>query len=201
MSRRGAEQKPAWSAVPREMKAEVAILLSSPVARAERVYGGYAPSATFRVRLRDGRRAFFKGVYPTDTGAKWDLDREEEIYRGCAPFMRPWAPEFLGGVRAGEWHAILLEDLGPANALPWTDAKARRAARSYAEFHASTYGKPLPRWLSRIEHRDFAPFWSRLAESGELGGTARLARRRADDALEWLDVALPVLSTNAERLA
>ena len=187
--------------VPREIKEEVAALLGAPVARATRAYGGYAPSATFRLRLGDGRRVFFKGVYPTDTGAEWDLDREEEIYRGCAPFMRPWAPAFFGSVRAGGWHAILLEDLGPANALPWTAAKARRAARSYAEFHASTYGKPLPRWLSRIEHRDLAPFWSRLAESGELRNTAALARRRADEALEWLDVALPVLRGNAMRLA
>src|SRR2546430_13583200 len=41
------------SAVPRAIKDEVAKLLGSPVARAERVFGGDTPSATFRVRLRD----------------------------------------------------------------------------------------------------------------------------------------------------
>lgn len=202
MSRTGAEAKPPWSAVPPAIKDEVAKLLGSPVVRAERVYGGYAPSATFRMLLANGGRAFLKGVYPLtkDSGVKWDLENEERIYQECAPFMRPWAPEYLGGAKADGWHVMVLEDVGPQTMPPWTPAKARACARSYAAFHAHTYGKPLPRWLSRIEHRDFAPFWDRLASSGELRGTASLARRRADEAEEWLDVALPVLRAKAALL-
>ncbi len=184
------------------MKDEVAKLLGSPVARAARVYGGYAPSATFRMVLRDGRRAFLKGTYPAKhTEVKWDLEREEQIYQECEPFMRPWAPAYLGGARSGEWHVMVLEDVGRRTMPPWTPAKLRACARSYAAFHARTYGKPLPRWLSRIEHRDFAAFWTRLGETGELRGTAALARRRTDEAAEWLDVALPVLRRHATRLA
>lgn len=202
MSRTGAEAKPTWSAVPRAIKDEVAELLGSPVARAERVYGGYAPSATFRMRLANGRRAFLKGIYPLtkDSGVKWDLENEERIYQECAPFMRPWAPEYLGGAKAEGWHVMVLEDVGPQTMPPWTLAKAKACARSYAAFHAHTYGKPLPRWLSRIEHHDFAPFWDRLASSGELRMTASLARRRADEAEEWLDVALPVLRARSALL-
>ncbi|HEY8860638.1 MAG TPA: phosphotransferase [Candidatus Limnocylindria bacterium] len=202
MSRTGAEAKPPWSAVPRAIKDDVATLLGSPVARAERVYGGYAPSATFRMLLRDGRRAFMKGTYPLskDSGVKWDLENEERIYQECAPCMRPWAPEYFGGASAEGWHVIVLEDVGPQTMPPWTPAKAAACARSYAAFHAHTYGKPLPRWLSRIEHHDFAPFWDRLASSGELRGTASLAKRRADEAEEWLDVALPVFRAKAALL-
>ena len=202
MSRTGAEAKPTWSAVPRAIKDEVAELLGSPVARAERVYGGYAPSATFRMRLANGRRAFLKGIYPLtkDSGVKWDLENEERIYQECAPFMRPWAPEYFGGAKAEGWHVMVLEDVGPQTMPPWTLAKAKACARSYAAFHAHTYGKPLPRWLSRIEHHDFAPFWDRLASSGELRMTASLARRRADEAEEWLDVALPVLRARSALL-
>lgn len=202
MSRTGAEAKPPWSAVPRAIKDEVAALLGKPVARAERVYGGYAPSATFRIRLADGRRAFVKGVYPlaTGSGVKWDLENEERVYQECAAFMRPWAPEYFGGVKAEGWHVMVLEDVGPQTMPPWTVAKAKACARSYAAFHAHTYGKPLPRWLSRIEHHDFAPFWDRLASSGELQRTASLARRRAAEAEEWLDVALPVLREHAALL-
>src|SRR5207237_1093058 len=69
VSRRGTEPKPPWSAVPREIKEQVATVLGSPVARAERVYGGYAPSATFRLRLKSGRRAFFKADYPAPKGS------------------------------------------------------------------------------------------------------------------------------------
>ena len=194
MSRTGAEAKPAWSAVPPAIKAEVAKLLGSPVARAERVYGGYAPSATFRMRLGDGRRAFMKGIYPLtkDSAVQWDLEHEEHIYQECAPFMRPWAPEYFGGAKADGWHVMVLEDVGPQTMPPWAPARWKACARSYAAFHANTYGKPLPRWLSRTEHHDLAPFWDRLAATGELRATASLARRRAGEAEEWLDVALPV---------
>lgn len=194
MSRTGAEAKPPWSAVPPAIKDEVAKLLGSPVVRAERVFGGYSPSATFRVRLRDGRRAFVKGTYPLepDSHVQWKLEEEEHIYQELSPYLRPWAPRYYGGAKAAGWHVVVLEDLGPQTMPPWSLPKTVACARSYAAFHAKTYGKPLPRWLSRIEHRDFAPFWDRLATSGELRATASLARRRADEAEEWLDVALPV---------
>jgi len=195
LSRTGAEAKPPWSAVPRAIKDEVAKLLGSPVARAERVYGGYTPSATFRMRLEDGRHAFMKGTYPLekDSHVLWKLVEEEHIYQELGPYLRPWAPRYYGGAKAKGWHVVVLEDLGPQTMPPWSASKTIACARSYAAFHAKTYGKPLPRWLSRIEHKDFAPFWDRLATSGELRGTASLAKRRADEAEEWLDVALPIL--------
>jgi hypothetical protein len=201
MSRRGAEEKPAWSAVPRAVKDEVARVLRSPVARAARVYGGYAPSATYRLVLRDGRRAFFKGVYGSHNEFMHRaLAGEERTYRGLGPLLGRWAPSFLGSFRVIDWHVVLLEDLGPRTMPPWSASSARRAARSYAEFHASTYGLPLPRWVPRREHHAFAGLWNALAESGELANTAGLARRRAADAREWLDVALPILRERSERL-
>lgn len=74
---------------------------------------------------------------------------------------------------------------------PWTPAKARRAARSYAKFHRRTLGKRLPRWLSHGPYQEHAQFWRELARSGEIERTASLAKRRTDEAREWLDVALP----------
>ena len=183
------------------MKDELARLLRSPVARADRAYGGYAPSATYRVRLRNGRRLFLKGTYPLPPGSevKWMLDAEEHVYQECAPLIRPWAPRYFGSVRAEGWHVVVLEDVGPDTMPPWTPAKTRASARSYAEFHRSTLGRPLPDWLSRTEHHAFADFWDRLA-AGDLGRTASLAGRRADEAEEWLDVALPVLREQAALL-
>ena len=64
MSRRGAEAKPAWRRVPRLVRRLTEDQLGAPVARATRVYGGYAPSATFRLLLAGGKRAFFKASYP-----------------------------------------------------------------------------------------------------------------------------------------
>jgi thiamine kinase-like enzyme len=84
---------------------------------------------------------------------------------------------------------------------PWTLSKVRRATRSYAEFHKSTRGKDLPRGLSRTQHGDFAGFWRDLSKTGELDRLASLARRRKDEAREWIDVVLPVLRQLEDRLA
>ena len=187
--------------MPREVKEEVARTLGSPVARAARVYGGYAPSATFRMVLADGRRVFFKGINASHNEHMHEaLPREERVYRGLGSVIGGWAPAYLGSLRSLDWHVILLEDLGPQTMPPWSPAKARRSFRSYGEFHASTYGRPLPRWLSRTEHHDFAGLWRALSDRGALQRVAALAPRRTDEALEWLDVALPPLRASAEGL-
>ena len=176
-------------------------MLGSPVARAERVYGGYAPSATFRVKLANGKRAFFKASYPApkESGVRWFMDHEARNYRRLGDLIRPWAPRFLGSFSRLGWHVLLLEDLGPRTMPPWTPSKARRAARSYARFHRRTLGKP-PRWLSRAGYKEHARFWRDLANSNEIEHTASLARRRADEAREWIDVALPILFEQERRL-
>ena len=182
------------------MKDGAGRVLGSPVARATRIYGGFAPSATFRLVLANGRRAFFKGIYPAKgTGAIWMLDEEERIYRRLGDRISPWAPKFLGSIRHEGWHAILLEDLGPADVPPWTPTKTRAAARSYADFHRHNLGSPLPRWLRKQEWRRFSESWSKAREEG-LEKPAALARRRRDEAREWLEIAYPVLVARAARL-
>lgn len=195
MSRQGAEPKPPWAAVPGEIKDKAAELLGSPVVRAERVYGGYAPSATFRLRLRNGKRAFFKASYPKPAGSGviWVIDVEDRNYRRLGELIRPWAPRHLGSFAQDGWHVMLLEDLGPRSVPPWTPAKTRTAARSYARFHRRTLGTSLPRWLSPEPYLRHSRFWRNLRKSGELHEVASMAGSRADEALEWIDVALPEL--------
>lgn len=196
------EPKPAWSAVPLAVRHEAELRLGARVVRATRAYGGYAASATFRLVLANGRRAFFKAGYPPPPGsaAIFPIASEERRYRALASIAGRHMPRFLGSFRLAEWHVLLLEDLGPASVPPWTAAKARLAARSYARFHTSTLAADLPRWLSRTQHRHFGIYWDRLESRGELGSTASLAGRRADEAREWLDVALPVLRQAERRL-
>ena len=177
------------------MRAETERLLRSRVVRATRAYGGYAASATFRLALANGRRAFFKGGYPPPPGsaARFPIEREEQRYVGLARFMGRWAPRLYGSFRLQRWHVLLMEDLGPATIPPWTAGKTRRAARSYARFHRSTLGARFPAFLPNTDHVEFGSFWRGLAKRGDLASTASLARRRADEALEWIDVAFPVL--------
>ncbi len=189
------EPKPPWSAVPPAVRREAERRLGSRVARATRAYGGYAASATFRLLLANGRRAFFKAGYPPPPGsaAIFPVDREAKRYAALAPLVGRWMPRYLGDYRTDGWHVLLMEDLGPARIPPWSARTARLATRSYARFHRLTLGTRLPRWLSRRQHGAFGGHWRQLDRLGQLDGTASLARGREEEAREWLDVALPVL--------
>lgn len=197
------EPKPAWSEVPEPVRRETERRLRSRVVRATRAYGGYAASATFRLVLANGRRAFFKAGYPPPPGsaAIFPVAREEKRYRALAPIAGRYMPKQYGSFRLQQWHVLLMEDLGPATVPPWSPRKARLAARSYARFHKTTVGAELPRWLSRTQHANFGASWRRLIKIGELDRTASLARRRQDEALEWLDVSLPILIAHERDLA
>ncbi len=177
------------------MRSEVERLLRSRVARATIAYGGYAPSATFRLLLANGRRAFLKAAYPLPKGSvvRIPVDEEEKRYLALARYTGRFTPRIYATFRIAGWHVLLMEDLGPATMPPWSATKTRLAARSYARFHASTLGTALPRWLPRTQHRRFAVHWDQLARTGHVDRTAALARGRVDEAREWLDVALPIL--------
>jgi len=181
--------------VPASVRAETERRLGSRVVRATRAYGGYAASATFRLVLAGGRRAFFKGAYPPPPGsaAIFPVAHEERNYRAVAPFAGRHIPRQLGSFRLDRWHVLLMEDLGPATMPPWTSEKTRLASRSYARFHRRTLGVALPRGLPRTQHQRFGRYWAELAKTRALEHTAALAGRRRDEASEWLDVALPVL--------
>ena len=202
MTRLGPEAKPPWSEVPRSVKESVARAFGSPVARATRIYGGYAPSATFRLALADGRRAFFKGVSAeSNEFMRGALVQEERVYRELSHLIRPWAPEFYDSVHVEDWHALLLEDLGPADVPPWTARKTRDAARAFAQFHRSTMGRALPEWVTGDLLPGEVENWERVAaDDGALDATASLAGARASEAHAWLDAQLPRLRAASREL-
>jgi hypothetical protein len=194
------EEKPAWSQVPEAVRKEAERRLGSRVVRATRAYGGYAASATFRLVLANGKRAFFKAGYPLPAASQVVLPIAQETrrYAELVPLVGRWMPKQLGAFRRERWDVLLMEDLGPATIPPWSAHKARRASRSYARFHARTLGTPLPRGLSRSRHRRFGMFWGNAGKTWQLSNAATVAGRRADEAEEWLDVAYPTLRA-AER--
>lgn len=205
MSRTGAEPRPPWQAVPLAIRRQVETLLGAPVVRAERVWGGYAPSPTFRLRLAGGRRVFLKGADQNDPNPQIyrTLERETRIYRELRHLIEPWAPAYYGDLRDGAWRVLLLEELGAASVPPWTAAKARVAALEHAAMHRQTWNANFPRWLPRA--RQWGPVTSRwntvLDSAGELGGTASVAGARAGEAQQWLVRHGPALQRAAHRLS
>ena len=63
MSRTGVEARLPWKRVPQAVRQQIEAALGAPVKRASRIWGGYAPTPTYRLALADGRQAFFKGPY------------------------------------------------------------------------------------------------------------------------------------------
>lgn len=100
MSRTGAEAKLPWSSVPETTRQQVAVALGAPIARAARIWGGYAPTPTFRLILADGRRAFMKGTFAESN----EFSRHALAYAVLAQWVaRRWS------LPSAEWANRLLE--------------------------------------------------------------------------------------------
>jgi len=214
MPRSGVEAKPAWRALPRAVREAAEEVMGSRVARAMRIWGGYAPTPTFRLRLNDGRRTFLKGVGPANNRFSWEAhEREERVYRELGSVIHHWAPRFFGAFACEGWRGMILEDLGPTTIPPWTKAIARGAMQEYAGFHAATRGRTasLPAWLTGsgvtgsgvpIREQLGSSSWigEELLASDEVSMAvvqalcSRLSRDAAGAAERWFGQALPSLS-------
>ncbi|HEU0028706.1 MAG TPA: phosphotransferase [Ktedonobacterales bacterium] len=199
MSRQGIEDKLLWSRVPSPVRQQVEAIAGAHVARGARVWGGYSPTPTYRLRLADGRGLFFKGVYrDSNPFASTAIMKEARVYRELAHLITPWAPCLHGVITHEDWFALLLEDVGPKSAPPWTPALARAAAQDFAAFHISTLGRDLPEWLPRYNDSNADVSWEAAAqESDDLRLVAELAGERATDAHAWLRASFPRLAEAA----
>lgn len=200
MSRSGIEEKPPWQQVPGSVRAAIEKLLGSPVARAARVWGGYGPTATFRLRLADGRRAFVKGAHPgLLESTRAAIAREERVYAQLGELMGRWAPAYYGSVAVDGWSFLALEDLGPKSAPPWTPRLARAVLRDYAAFHASTLGRDLPAWLPRpnVWAGRGGQSWEWAVGGEEATAIAGLAGADHSQAAAWLRRAAGTLASAA----
>jgi fructosamine-3-kinase len=197
MSRTGIEDKLPWQRVPRSVRAQVEAALGAPVRRAARIWGGYSPTPTFRLALVDGRRAFFKATYgETNEFATRALALETRVYAELGALLAGWAPRCYATFCHDGWQVLLLEDLGPKSAPPWTPALARSTAQALGRFHQATLGAPLPGWLARPDHRLPEENWQRtLLESQQLCAIADLAGDAAPAALAWLHGIAPRIET------
>ncbi len=203
MSRPGIEDKPTWQSLPTSIHQRVEKILESPVKRAARVWGGYSPTPTFRLKLANGSRAFFKGTSSSSTDfVMAALVREEKVYRELSSLISPWTPNFYAAFRLDDWHVLLLEDVGPATVPPWTKAKTRSVIAGLAAYHQSTRGQQLPGWLRNLQQFEERVNWSRItAEAGNLGHIAALAGEYQAVAYTWLHSVIPILSELTQNLA
>jgi hypothetical protein len=200
MSRTGVEEKLPWRRVPKSVRQQVEEALGAPVVRAARIWGGYSPTPTFRLALADGRRAFFKATYAeSNEFSTQALDTEERVYRELGPMLAQWMPTHYARFNHADWHVMVLEDLGPKSAPPWTPLLARRVCHALGDFHRATLGADLPAWLPRRHTWLDGESWSQTLE--EIEGQAPFAERTGDkqtddmgsQVLAWLHAVSPVV--------
>lgn len=130
------EAKPFWRDVPVLLRKQIESLMGSRIRTATRVFGGYGPSATFRIFLEDGRSVFAKGAGKGSNEENWRVvPLEEAIYREITA-IQAVSPTYFGSVQMEGWHLLLLEDLQDTRKVPpWTEALAFQAVRGLAKFH------------------------------------------------------------------
>ena len=203
MSRTGIEDKLPWRCVPRVVRQRVEAALSSPVVRASRIWGGYAPTPTYRLVLANGRRAFLKGTFQnSNTFSKEALLYEERVYRELGALLSKWLPRLYEIFYQDDWHVLLLEDLGPRSVPPWTPGKTRAIAQALAVFHQSSLDSQPPAWLTRPAEELAQENWTRMArESQDFHEIAALAGRDAPQALDWFQRISPIIDDVMKRPA
>ena len=195
MSRTGIEDKLPWQQVPQAVRRHVAQALGAPVARATRIWGGYAPTPTYRLVLKDGRRAFFKGTnQDSNVFMKKALLSEERVYRDVAPILGKWMPQLYAVFRVDDWHVLILEDLGSQSVPPWTPKLTRAITHALAAFHHSSLGVQPPTWLPLPDGDLAAESWTLvLQESLEFQRIAALAGEEASQVVKWFQQVSPTI--------
>jgi Ser/Thr protein kinase RdoA (MazF antagonist) len=203
MARSGVEAKPTWQSLPLEVRQQVEAALECRVIRAERAWGGYSPTPTFRLTLTDAKKVFFKGTGPlTNDFARAALVSEVRVYRELSPLIEGWLPELYSAFHFNDWHILLLEDLGPKSVPPWTPAKTRRVSAGLADFHRATRDKELPLWIPRVSQHTAKLNWRRVARnSRDFEAIAATAGDKQKEAYQWLQSAFPLLSSLTENMA
>ncbi|MEC0265498.1 phosphotransferase [Paenibacillus anseongense] len=187
------EPKPYWRDVPLELRKQVEERMESSIRTATRVFGGYGPTATFRIFLEDGRTLFAKGAGLGSLTENWRvLPLEEAVYREVQA-ISPISPRYYGSVSTQGWHLLLLEDLKNCKKVPsWTEALAIQAMRDLAHLHVQGIAEADK--VEAMSARGVTENWLSIKQnSEEQHYFLELFHENRDEAEAWLDAVLDVL--------
>jgi phosphotransferase family enzyme len=159
---RGCMSRPAYDALPADVRAWADHLLGSPVCAWSSESGGFSPGVAARVTCADGRRAFVKAVSAQVNPVSPQMHRTEAKVTAAHP-PELGSPALLGMYDDGTWVALLLEQVdGRPPAVPWQPTELAAALRALDRLAAVPALAGLPTFAERLGD-EFA-CWHRLAE-------------------------------------
>lgn len=156
-----------WAEVPEGIRTDVERILGAPVVEAHSQSGGFSPGSADRVTTAAGTRAFVKTAWLAVNEHAPDIHRSEARIGRALPPQAP-APRFLGVVDAGEWVAIVVEDVeGRHPATPWRPDELETVLDGLRMLSAEPVDGALAAALQPLGPTVDAQFrgWRRLAEA------------------------------------
>ena len=137
------EAKPEWGSLPSSAIANLEAQLGSRVIVAEIAWGGYSPSASYKVKLADGRVVYVKGGNHNLNPHGYEaLNLEIAAYRQT-PQLEKVAPRILADVSCEGWVLLALSAVeSPTPSLPWTEDKLRALMATLKTLYSLFTEKP-----------------------------------------------------------
>ena len=171
------EPKPEWITLPRDLRGRIESRLRSEVRVATIAWGGYTPSATFRLALTDCREVFCKAVSTAHAPRLRASFFAERGYLRMASPISAFAPPFLGDAEADDWWAMLFTYIDDALPIPPWDGKISAVLARLGELHSVTpaAGLNVPPFAVRHLWRDLFSAPSGIAGLASLFADAAVA--------------------------
>jgi len=204
------EARPNWEDVPPAVLSKIEAI-TGKISKAEIAWGGYSPSACFRVTTTAGAKYFIKGSHPGQTahGAK-ALRQEINAYKTLA-FLQDLAPGFHGAIAVGDeddWRLGIWDMVDGKTALPWTEEKVVRVMELLCQLHAVPRSavSALPHGRESNHVSDFflgKKLWKRFEREDDSNRQQHFAAlfEDSDGAQRWLQESLPELVRLQSRIA
>jgi hypothetical protein len=153
--------RPAYDALPPDVRGWVEDTLGSPVCGWTSEPGGFSPGVAARVACVDGTRAFVKAVSALVNPVSPGMHRTEARVTAALP-PALGSPRLLASYDDGVWVALLLEEVdGRAPATPWQPAELAAAVRMLDRLAAVPALAGLPSFAERLG--DEFSCWHELA--------------------------------------
>lgn len=155
------EARPEWDTLPNAVLRDIQ-KITGPVVHAEIAWGGFSPSACYRITAENGQKFFIKGSHPGQTAHGAAALRQEIQAYQTLGFLKEHAPQFHGAVSFGDedsWRLGIWTQIEGQTALPWTLEKVDQVLDLLAALHLNVKREDVPNLVHGKESNHVSDFF------------------------------------------